>query len=506
MIDVEMHVDVVVEFVPDPFIAGGIVVDVHVGEERLRPKLLAQEPGDPSIEAIFQFAAEQQQSLGLGASPVEDLAGERIDANAAVGGIPLGTGGEPALEGGAKQLRVVLHSAHGVHADRPLVHKRDERHRRLIGVATAGMGVHMREKIAGEGEEVGERRLPDVEEWLDGLIGRPPVPVQAELTVGERTGYVEIGRQVESTIDAGLDQPIQAPHSRCVELCAVRSRRESAVVMVNAQGVVADARQVGRELVAFVIGQRPTHVAADVDAVEPHAFARSPLELEVLSNTPQPTVLSRRLPSRPQMGPVQRGIRSDKRGEPDERDPLPARDEADWARADIQSARRRKRVGDFVSLAGAKTVPPNRGDAKDVAGAAPGAGIVHLEILGRIEPHRETFVSIGPQRDRPFRPMEAALQPSALDRKVHPFVSVEHDAAAGVVAGREREGGVEPHCLRLGHADKPVPHHHLPVPVGAIGGRALEDLTVIIQQGADAKRSLAVARNLIHDGEWRAAH
>ena len=138
---------------------------------------------------------------------------------------------------------------------------------------------------------------------LEFVVFRESVAVDAHLAPRDAARDIEVGRGVEALLGAFGEKVVELLHRHGVEgavaLPAFRGipvaapAANAAVVVVEADRVVAERGEAVREAVGGRVFQN-VQVHADVDAVEPHRDARTPLELEMLADGAKPAALSRR--------------------------------------------------------------------------------------------------------------------------------------------------------------------------------------------------------------------
>ena len=128
------------------------------------------------------------------------------------------------------------------------------------------------------------------DELLVILHGDFPVAVDAAGTPGDVPRYEKVRRQVDAVADAGVQEVVELCHLLGADRRAVLPVAEFALIVVDSQCVVAEARKTRRKL----LGVGRAHVVrgeAEVDAIEALLYAGLPGELEMVALANDASVL-----------------------------------------------------------------------------------------------------------------------------------------------------------------------------------------------------------------------
>ena len=268
---------------------------IPVGEVRergLAAQLAADEAAQAFEEPRFGVGQEDRERGGMavrgrGAVFRVERVGDRV-GDPGEGRIP-GLRGEPRLPR-LPHAPVLAERGGAPVAEAAFVHEREAREGGLVGEGATGVRIDVREEVARPRAEVREGRLVEGAEDLVPAPRDRPVAVEADRAPGNRVGPrdVEVGREVEAVLHAGGDEEVELVHLRGLGLRAIRAIvRETvrgdhpSLVVVEADGVVADASEVGGETLRLLRGVREVRRVAEVHAVEALRDTREALELEV---------------------------------------------------------------------------------------------------------------------------------------------------------------------------------------------------------------------------------
>ena len=164
----------------------------------------------------------------------------------------------------------------------PFVYEREEREGRLVGPTATGLGVDVVEKLAREVEIVPEGTIVEEHKLLVFLHLNYAVAVDAAGTPGDVPRYEKVRRQVDAVADAGVQEVVELCHLLGADRRAVLPVAEFALIVVDSQCVVAEARKTRRKF----LGVGRAHVVrgeAEVDAVEALLDAWHPRELKMVA-------------------------------------------------------------------------------------------------------------------------------------------------------------------------------------------------------------------------------
>ena len=164
----------------------------------------------------------------------------------------------------------------------PFVYEREEREGRLVGPTATGLGVDVVEKLAREVEIVPEGTIVEEHKLLVFLHLNYAVAVDAAGTPGDVPRYEKVCRQVDAVADAGVQEVVELCHLLGADRRAVLPVAEFALIVVDSQCVVAEARKTRRKF----LGVGRAHVVrgeAEVDAVEALLDAWHPRELKMVA-------------------------------------------------------------------------------------------------------------------------------------------------------------------------------------------------------------------------------
>ena len=186
----------------------------------------------------------------------------------------------------------LLHAGDGqqgvapVVAEVALVHERERGETRLLREAAARVGVHVEHELPRPGEEIGVRAFVEQCGHLELVLRHVSGTVDADRAPGDRgAGDVEVGGEVEPVAQAGGAQGVEAVLRLRIdrERGRVALRENRALVVVDAHGVEAHARQVGGEAVRG-FDRRRVRAVDEVDAAEADFLAGAAFELEVVAD------------------------------------------------------------------------------------------------------------------------------------------------------------------------------------------------------------------------------
>ena len=148
------------------------------------------------------------------------------------------------------------------------------------------------------------------------------IPVNADRTIRNTAGYVEIRHQVKAVLDALGHEEVQTVEVFRMRLKRTIRRNQMGIVVVDAHGIVAHAREKPTEPPARrVIGE--VGAVAQVDAIEPLGLSRKTLELESRPARHNTAEASRRRSRWTQCGEIKGASPGNARGRLERSPPVP---------------------------------------------------------------------------------------------------------------------------------------------------------------------------------------
>ena len=195
-------------------------------------------------------------------------------------------------------------------AEVAFVDQREERECRLIRPAATGLRVDVAEEVPGEREVVAEHPFVKQRKRLELVHPDRPVAVDAARAPLDAARHEEVRRQVDSVLDAGVEESVQLRHLLGEKRRPVLRVAQRALVVVDSERVVPHAREACAERVGLVVGEVVCR-EAEIASVEALGDARLPLELEMRPLRNDASVLAGRRVHPTKLREVERGAGRD---------------------------------------------------------------------------------------------------------------------------------------------------------------------------------------------------
>ena len=196
---------------------------------------------------------------------------------------------------GIAQNRVCRHPAGQSHIEVSLVDKGDERKRRFVPVRPPSIGIDVCHQVLRVRAPVLERRFVQGAKRLEDChvvylavaIDSDVPPLNCAVPRNKK-----IGCEIETFADRSGDQVVEPVHVFRIERKAVVTAiHRTGVIVVQSYRVVTEPLETHDHHLRLVM-RREVRRAAEVHAVELDGLARTPLELEMPANVPQPSILA----------------------------------------------------------------------------------------------------------------------------------------------------------------------------------------------------------------------
>ncbi len=302
-----MVVDVVVAR-PHELVRYGVSPARHVREKHFRANLVADELRHPLRERRFKVCEEERERAvlprvlpGVAGDLLGDVAVEvrRLGASSGQPRAPLLFEGLLTCK---KRIAVV--------AKVTLVDQREKRERRLVRPAATGLRVDVAEEVPGELQVVAEHPFVKQRERLELVHPDRPVAVDAARTPLDAARHEEVRRQVDSVLDAGVEESVKLRHLLGEKRRPVLRVAQRTLVVVDSERVVPHARETCAERAGLVVGEVVCR-EAEIASVEALGNARLPLELEMRPLRNDASVLAGRRVHPTELREVERGAGRD---------------------------------------------------------------------------------------------------------------------------------------------------------------------------------------------------